>query len=64
MTKPTTTMDAPPALGLPLDEPMPSAGCGVCAALVRQRTDAQAAGDYSKVSDVNVELRSHQAADR
>ncbi|MFJ9376817.1 hypothetical protein [Streptomyces sp. NPDC101455] len=57
-------MDAPPVLGLPLDEPTPSPGCGVCTALARQRADAHAVGDYSKVSDLNVELRSHQAAGR
>lgn len=57
-----TDMDAPPALGLPLDEPAVNPNCGVCAALARQRTDARAAGNLSKVSDLNVELRSHQAA--
>ncbi|WP_327401990.1 hypothetical protein OG194_18820 [Streptomyces sp. NBC_01288] len=55
-------MDAPPVLGLPLDGPAANPNCGVCAALARQRTDARAAGDFSKVSDLNVELRSHQAA--
>ena len=59
-----TDMDPPITLGLPLDEPTPSPDCGVCAALARQRTDAQATGDFSKASDLNVELRSHQAANR
>ena len=44
--------------------PEPFQDCGVCAALVRQRADAQAAGDHSKISDLNAELRSHPAADR
>jgi hypothetical protein len=59
-----TDMDAPPVLGLPLAGPAANPNCEVCAALARQRTDAQAAGDFSKVSDLNVELRSHQAAPR
>lgn len=57
-----TDMDAPPVLGLPLDAPTVNPNCGVCEALARQRTDAQAAGDFSKVSDLNIELRSHQAS--
>lgn len=57
-----TDMDTPPVLGLPLDAPAANPNCEVCAALARQRTGAQAAGDFSKVSDLNVELRSHQAA--
>lgn len=55
----TTTMDEPVDLPLPLDQPKPAPRCGVCAALVRQRAEATAAGDYSKVSDCNVEIRNH-----
>ncbi|RSS98853.1 hypothetical protein EF910_37685 [Streptomyces sp. WAC07149] len=40
-------------------EPYPAAGCGVCAALATQRRDARLLGDYSTVSDCNVELRNH-----
>ncbi|MCX4919987.1 hypothetical protein OOK28_41445 [Streptomyces sp. NBC_00687] len=55
-----TTMDEQPVdLALPLDQPQPAAHCGVCAALVRQRTAAAAVGDWSRVSDCNVEIRSH-----
>jgi hypothetical protein len=46
-------------LGLPLAEPVPPADCGVCAALVKQRTEARSRGDLSKVSDLNVEIRNH-----
>jgi hypothetical protein len=52
-------MDPPITLALPLVEPEPPADCGVCAALVVQRAEAKAAGDLSKVSDLNVEIRNH-----
>ncbi|MGW3723561.1 hypothetical protein [Streptomyces sp. NPDC000851] len=55
----TTSMDAPITLGLPLDQPEPPAECGVCAALVRQRQEASARGDMSRVTDCNVEIRNH-----
>ncbi|MGW5258141.1 hypothetical protein ACWERW_35340 [Streptomyces sp. NPDC004012] len=32
----------------------------MCAALTTQREQAQAAEDYSKVSDLNVEIREHK----
>lgn len=55
-----TTMDEQPIdLALPLDQPQPAAQCGVCAALARQRAAAEAAGDWSKVSDYNIEIRDH-----
>lgn len=54
-----TDMDPPITLGLPLDAPDPPADCGVCVALARQRTDAARAGDRSRVSDCNVEIRNH-----
>ncbi|MFD9111647.1 hypothetical protein [Streptomyces bottropensis] len=62
MTIPTTqptTMDPPITLALPLSEPEPPADCGVCAALAVQRAEAKSAGDLSKVSDLNVEMRNH-----
>ncbi|WTI67747.1 hypothetical protein OG397_17385 [Streptomyces sp. NBC_00728] len=40
-------------------EPEPTSGCDVCAALGRQRENARTAGDFSKVSDINVEIRRH-----
>lgn len=42
-------------------QPVPVDGCGVgvCAALVGQRREAVRSGDYTTVSDCNVELRNH-----
>ncbi|MBE4789944.1 hypothetical protein [Streptomyces caniscabiei] len=54
-----TTMDSPVTLGLPPTDPEPPADCGVCAALVVQRSEARARDDLSKVSDLNVEIRNH-----
>lgn len=54
-----TTMDSPVTLGMPLDDPEPPAGCGVCAALVVQRSEARARDDLSRVSDLNIEIRNH-----
>ncbi|MFE0383930.1 hypothetical protein ACFW1F_07570 [Streptomyces bungoensis] len=50
-------------LDLPLPEswPKPHAGCDVCATLTRDRVTAQTAGDYSAVTDYNVEIRAHRA---
>ncbi|WP_055712631.1 hypothetical protein [Streptomyces torulosus] len=57
-----TTAEQPITLGLPLDDPQPPEDCGVCAALVKQRAEARGRGDMSKVSDLNVEIRSHHAS--
>jgi len=46
-------------LPLPLAAPEPAPDCDVCAALARQRVEAQALGDYSQVTDCNVEIQSH-----
>ncbi|MEH0428862.1 hypothetical protein QBB34_21505 [Streptomyces stelliscabiei] len=59
-----TTMDPPPLLGLPSEEPVPPADCGVCAALVKERSAARARDDLSRVSDLNVEIRAHHAPRR
>lgn len=57
----TITYPQPPVeLPLRLDsEPKGDPNCEVCRALVKERSDAQARGDSSKVSDCNVELRKH-----
>ncbi|MBZ9639667.1 hypothetical protein K8369_09650 [Streptomyces sp. PSKA30] len=55
----TTAMSPPVNLPVPTPWPKPSPGCGVCAALARQRAEAAAIGDYSRVSDYNVEIRNH-----
>ncbi len=54
-----TTMSPPVYLSLPSPEPQPVDGCGVCRALVGQRAEARGRGDLSRVTDLNVELRSH-----
>lgn len=36
-------------------------GCAACLSLVVARRNARSKGDYSGVSDCNVELRQHQA---
>jgi hypothetical protein len=55
-----TTMSAPVDLPLPPRSPTPAPNCLVCTALAKQRAEAAAAGDHSKVSDCNVEIRRHQ----
>lgn len=57
--KPQTTMEDGPVLSLPLQEPTPPADCGVCAALVQERSAARARDDLSRVSDLNIEIRNH-----
>lgn len=50
------------AVHLPLPEPWPTPhpDCGVCQALAGQREQARASGDYSKVTDLIVEIRAHR----
>ncbi|MFD8736243.1 hypothetical protein ACFV06_15205 [Streptomyces sp. NPDC059618] len=59
MKQQTTIDDGPIDLAPPLDRPEPAEGCEVCAALARQRATAEAGGDWSRVSDCNIELRGH-----
>lgn len=44
-----------------LAEPSAVPGCSGCLSLSVSRENARSRGDYSGVSDVNVELRQHQA---
>ncbi|WSD70442.1 hypothetical protein OG978_25525 [Streptomyces sp. NBC_01591] len=60
MSSPSTSMDPPVQLSLPRTPPVPAPGCGVCAALAKQRTTAYGNGDMSAVSDYNVELAAHR----
>lgn len=60
----TTTLSPPVDLPLPAVWPKPRPRCGVCGALARQRAEAAKAGDYSKVSDCNVEIRRHASPHR
>ncbi|MFM9675753.1 hypothetical protein [Streptomyces brasiliscabiei] len=62
--KTSMTTDEAVALGLPLPDAEPPADCGVCAALVKQRSEARARDDLSRVSDLNVEIRNHHPARR
>lgn len=41
-------------------EPKAKPGCGACLGICVRRQNAQSRGDYSAVSDANVELRRHQ----
>ncbi|MFD7096467.1 hypothetical protein [Streptomyces xanthophaeus] len=54
-----TTMSPAVHLSLPAEAPRPAAGCDVCAALARQRSEAHRLGDYSAMSDCNVEITAH-----
>jgi hypothetical protein len=51
-------------LGLPLDPPAAPPDCAVCQALARQRAEAAARGDHSRVTDCNVEIRNHHTPKR
>lgn len=60
MTEPTRHHREPTELPLWVElEPAPVDGCDVCGALARERKAARFAGDGSKVSDCNVEIRRH-----
>ncbi|MER7652187.1 MULTISPECIES: hypothetical protein [Streptomyces] len=59
-----TTMTEPVHVGLPTAEPAPVAECDVCGALARERVAARRSGNLSRISDINVEMRSHRAAGR
>ncbi|MEU6082919.1 hypothetical protein [Streptomyces sp. NPDC047108] len=60
MSEPTRYTTAPVELPLGLEpDPTPTAGCGVCLALDGQRTEARMRGDFSRVSDLNIEIRNH-----
>lgn len=60
MTNPPTYQGDPVELPLRLDsDPAPVPGCDICGALTSERENARGKGDMSKVSDLNVELRSH-----
>lgn len=52
-------MDKSVHLQLSPKPPEPADGCDVCAALVEQRREAKARGNYSAATDANVEIRNH-----
>lgn len=53
----TQRMAPAPAVGLPLPEPVPAAGCTACARWARLRDVARRSGDGAQVSDCNVRIR-------
>jgi hypothetical protein len=65
MTLLRTNPGPPVELPLRLDgAPEPVADCDVCQALDKQRSEARAQRDLSKVSDFSVEIRNHPHGDR
>lgn len=44
------------------EEPKAAPGCSTCLGICVRRDNARSAGDFSAVSDANVELRRHRAA--
>ncbi|QIJ60587.1 hypothetical protein [Streptomyces sp. JB150] len=56
-----TAQERPIDLGPPLDPPAARPDCAVCQALARQRAEAAARGDHSRVTDCDVEIRNHHA---
>ncbi|MFD6416166.1 hypothetical protein [Streptomyces sp. NPDC060194] len=59
MNDPRTTMDSAARLSLPLERAEAAPGCETCASLVEQREIARARGDFSAVTDADVEIRHH-----
>jgi len=54
-----TTMDPPITLTDPTRPPRPAGGCGVCAALERQRASAERAMDTRRATTCEIEIRNH-----
>lgn len=57
MTTPRTGMEDAPLLHEPLPEPEPAPGCASCRNWAEQRAIARQDGDWTWVSDCNVQLR-------
>ncbi|MBJ6633381.1 hypothetical protein [Streptomyces sp. I5] len=53
------TMEDAPVLGTPLPDPEPAPGCGECRRWAAERAAARQAGDGTRVSDCNVQMRRH-----
>lgn len=56
-----TTMAPPLYVVNPPVPPKSFKNCDVCDALVRQRSEAGTIGDWSKVTDTNVEIGRHHS---
>lgn len=50
-------LEAAPVLGVPLPTPEPEPGCSRCDRLAEQRKAARADGNWTRVSDCNIEIR-------
>jgi len=57
VTRRAKTMEDAPLLGEPLPTPEPAPDCGRCEQLAARRTAAREAGDWTSVSDCNIEIR-------
>ncbi|MGW1669019.1 hypothetical protein [Streptomyces sp. NPDC002324] len=57
--KPQTTQELPVMLPDPTRPPRPVPGCDVCAALDRQRADAEGRGNIRQATTYEMEIRSH-----
>ncbi|MER6160879.1 hypothetical protein ABT147_36050 [Streptomyces sp. NPDC001868] len=57
--KPQTTQELPVMLPDPTRPPRPAPGCDVCAALDRQRADAEGRGNIRQATTYEMEIRSH-----
>lgn len=60
VSEPRTTMADPVHVVDPPAAPEPDPGCDVCRALARERQEAAGSGNWSTVTDCNVELRRHR----
>jgi hypothetical protein len=61
VSEPRTYPQPPVSLTEPLPVLPVHSDCDVCQALIRQRKTARDAGDWSAVTDANVEIRGHHA---
>lgn len=59
MTSRKTTMDPPVTLRDPTSPPRPAPGCDVCAALDKQRDQAERAKNTKLATTCEVEMRNH-----
>lgn len=57
--KPQTTSEPPISLPDPTRPPRPTPGCDVCAALDKQRAQAERADDTRRATTCEVEIRDH-----
>lgn len=61
MTSRQTAPEPPVTLPDPTRPPKPTPGCDVCAALDKQRTEAEEGGDIRHATTLEIEMRQHHA---